>query len=232
MNSDNREEALRERFNEWYKVANPWGLRNSFNDRVRQSKLVRLLENHRYQNALDIGCGEGDVSRLASRYAENVMAIDVSDEVIAIARNETPEANVTYERAGFLEFSSKTNFDLILCLEVLYYLPKDQHDAFLTKMVGLLAENGVAFITLVVSGRSQYGEYFEFDEAVSLLDKYFKILDVGTFVPKGRRQRFFRAALRRLAGVFAGPETISRFDHLFLAPATAAYQASFLCVKR
>lgn len=232
MSFDGQEEDLRTKFNDWYKNDNPWGLRNSFNDRVRRHKLVRHLEGRRYENALDIGCAEGDISRLAGRYAQYVTAIDVSDTVIDIARRETVEPNVTYFRSGFLEFSADGEFDLILCLEVLYYLPKDEHDAFLSKLAAIMSSNGVALISLVVSGASEHGEYFEYDEAIASLSRYFEIQEATTFVPKGRQNRFFRALGRRLLGAVVGAKNIARFDNRFLPPRTSAYQALFSCVLK
>jgi SAM-dependent methyltransferase len=77
---------------------------------------------------LDIGCGTGDVSRIAATLVGptgQVIGVDRAPEVIATARREAEQgfANVAFIEADVNEFEPKVRFDALIGRLVLMYQP-------------------------------------------------------------------------------------------------------------
>ena len=93
----------------------------------------RLLEQadlRKGADALDIGCGSGDVTlRLAKAVGDQgrVLGIDVNASALDLARHRAEEAgltNVTFEERNLEDFATgRQQFDIVTCRRVLMYLP-------------------------------------------------------------------------------------------------------------
>lgn len=60
----------------WYKNVDPWKYRTNPDDIYRKERLLNFLDKN-YENALDIGAGEGFITE--SLPAKNICAIELSD---------------------------------------------------------------------------------------------------------------------------------------------------------
>ncbi len=100
---------------------------------------------------LDIGCGNGIVSRSIGKAGFNVLAIDVSEKTIAVARAGNTLNNVRFEvvPAGSLQ-PDPGKYDAIICSEVLEHL--FQPEELLKVIYSSLKENGILIVT-VPNGR-------------------------------------------------------------------------------
>src|SRR5690348_18268289 len=69
--------------------------RNRILDDRRSTFWSRLVEDHRIQSVLEVGCGQGGNLRPIARIldARDVWGIDVSAEAVAIARDSAPSIN-------------------------------------------------------------------------------------------------------------------------------------------
>lgn len=97
------------------------------------------------KNVLDIGCGLGDFTRLLAERAERVLAIDLSPEMIRLAREQSAHhTKIEYVLGDImlLDFP-KESFDCVVSLATLHHLPLS--DA-LEKMKDALAPGGVLVI--------------------------------------------------------------------------------------
>lgn len=61
---------------EWYKITDPWSYETTSDDLIRKKNILSLLDYH-YETALDIGCGEGFISR--DLPAKKIYGIELSD---------------------------------------------------------------------------------------------------------------------------------------------------------
>jgi len=88
-----------------------------------QKVLERLLpERGEGLRLLDVGCGTGHhLARLRQRGIE-VTGLDGSEEMIAVARANNPGVTIRQGDVEALPFPSG-GFDVVLCIEVLRYLP-------------------------------------------------------------------------------------------------------------
>ncbi|MDT0485057.1 class I SAM-dependent methyltransferase [Streptomyces doebereineriae] len=124
------------RFND----AHPWSHNAHFHP-----WLMRQLPR-RFDRAVDVGCGSGDLARLLATRARQVHGIDVDERIIDRARESTgPDLPVTFSVADALSYDEGAPYDVITCVAVLHHLPLTET---LTRFRQQLAPGG----TLVVVG--------------------------------------------------------------------------------
>lgn len=101
----------------------------------------------RHERALDFGCGVGRLTRaLAGRFQEAV-GVDISAEMIRLARELNPGENPSFElntRSDLTQFSSDS-FDFVYSVLVLQHLPsKDLVRSYLNEFLRVLRPGGLA----------------------------------------------------------------------------------------
>lgn len=93
--------------------------------KVRWQRRVKMLTTHLKpkDSVLEIGCGTGYFTREIAKTGAMVTAIDISPELLQIAKEEIPDTNVTFllENAYELSFNDLT-FDSIVGSSVLHHL--------------------------------------------------------------------------------------------------------------
>ena len=96
----------KEELESWYKNPDPWAYESTHDDLIRKENLLNML-TLKYRRALDIGCGEGFVTR--DLPAINIHGIEISD----IAASRLP-SNVkrVHEPVGI--------YDLVITTGTLY----------------------------------------------------------------------------------------------------------------
>jgi 2-polyprenyl-3-methyl-5-hydroxy-6-metoxy-1,4-benzoquinol methylase len=96
---------------------------------------------------LDVGCGNGVISRYLGRYGFNVTGIDVSEKAIEIAKSLNTYNNVKFETKSAEQLVAEgEKYDAIICSEVLEHLSNP--DALLEVLNKSLATNGILLITV------------------------------------------------------------------------------------
>jgi ubiquinone/menaquinone biosynthesis C-methylase UbiE len=81
--------------------------------------------NHRAWRALEIGCGPGRLMKPLSRDFGEIHGVDVSDEMIRLARErlrDIPHAHVHVAAAGLLQFADDS-FDIVYSYAVYQHIP-------------------------------------------------------------------------------------------------------------
>jgi ubiquinone/menaquinone biosynthesis C-methylase UbiE len=75
--------------------------------------------------ALDIGCGLGEFSRRLAARAERVLGLDLSPEMVKVARGRSADfANLEFQVADVLEWEFPTEgYDCIASIATLHHLP-------------------------------------------------------------------------------------------------------------
>jgi 2-polyprenyl-3-methyl-5-hydroxy-6-metoxy-1,4-benzoquinol methylase len=93
--------------------------------RVRWARRVKMLSDHLRPGmiVLELGCGTGYFTRELARLGADVVAIDVSPELLEIARANCPAPNVQYqiENAYALSYDGAV-FDSVVGSSVLHHL--------------------------------------------------------------------------------------------------------------
>lgn len=101
------------------------------------------------KKVLDVGCGGGVLSEAMATQGAEVTAIDMSDELIEIAKLHLLESQakvdykVTTAEAHASEFSGQ--YDIITCMEMLEHVPDPE--AIIAAMSKMLAPSGLVFFS-------------------------------------------------------------------------------------
>jgi SAM-dependent methyltransferase len=113
-----------ERFERHYEAsADPWNYRDSDYEREKYAATLAALPPRRWDRALEVGCSIGVFSGLLAARCGRLVAIDFSARAVALAREQLAEQDdVEVVQASFPEQAPGSDWDLIVCSEVLYYL--------------------------------------------------------------------------------------------------------------
>jgi len=97
-------------------------------------------------NALDVGCGAGGrLLSLIEAAGFAVTGVDASAEMIALAAEEHPLAS--FIQADIQSWESDQKYDFILAWDCLFHLPLQSQAPVLTKLCGLLSDQGILIYT-------------------------------------------------------------------------------------
>jgi ubiquinone/menaquinone biosynthesis C-methylase UbiE len=101
---------------------------------------------------LEIGCGAGDFSRLLARRAEKVLAIDLSPQMVRVARERSElHPNIAYVAGDVMTHPFADNqFDCIATLTTLHHLPTE----IILRKIGAALKPGGVFVCLDLYQRS------------------------------------------------------------------------------
>ncbi|HEX5886563.1 MAG TPA: class I SAM-dependent methyltransferase [Pyrinomonadaceae bacterium] len=107
------------------------------------------------ENALEIGCGTGAFARRLAERCKRVVALDLSPEMIRVARSRSSQFNnLEFEHADAIRWNfPQSQFDFICCIATLHHL--QQRDLFV-KMKGALKPRGVLVVLDLVESNSLF----------------------------------------------------------------------------
>ena len=98
-------------------------------------------------HAVDLACGAGRHTTVIAERYERVLAVDLSSEMIGLARRRRPGANIEYRTSDLLDVTGQ--FDLVFSSAALHDLPELDHA--LAHIRSLVAPQGRAIIADVVA---------------------------------------------------------------------------------
>ena len=142
------DERLRIEFNEWARAGRGEGMEKGHRPVGEQA--IERMQLTSVSRVLDVGCGSGWATRLMAARAVNgrVVGIDISDEMIALARSESSAfSNIDFRVASAegLPFADN-EFTHVFSMESLYYY--ESISAALTEIYRVLGTDG-RFVTVV-----------------------------------------------------------------------------------
>ncbi len=94
---------------------------------------------------LELGCGFGRHTRLLLDRKIAVTGVDVSEEMIGLARQSCPEAELIC--ADALQFETAQKFDGVLAWDSMFHLNMSQHRRMVKKIAGWLKKDGIVLFT-------------------------------------------------------------------------------------
>lgn len=121
-------------------------------DHKRLQFIIKQLEQQQAAGGtvLDVGCGNGIMSRAIAQHGYQVLGIDVSAKAIEKA-SAIEQDNVRFEMMNADELvADGSTYDAVICSEVLEHL--SDPSSLLTTLYSLLADQGVLIVT-VPNGR-------------------------------------------------------------------------------
>jgi SAM-dependent methyltransferase len=110
---------------------------------AEHADLLALLPEVGGRRVLDLGCGAGQLARhLATCGAAEVVGVDISERMLALARADWAHPRVTYRRGAVEDVAfPPARFDLVVSALVLHYVA--DYRGLVARIAGWLAPGGV-----------------------------------------------------------------------------------------
>lgn len=122
-------------------------------ERIADIKRLNFIANSLQQEipanakVLDVGCGNGVISRHLGQFGYDVLGIDISTKTIANARSKNTLPNVRFEAISAEALTAQgQQYDAVICSEVLEHL--DHPEILLRTIYASLKENGLLIVTV------------------------------------------------------------------------------------
>lgn len=130
----------------------PWGHDWRASQKIRYQVALSMIKQNislnDTQKVLDIGCALGDFTNQLSQTINGkyILGVDISETAVNKCTKKYPHLH--FERAQLPELNvSSSVFDLIVALEVIYYVDEKHLDSALEKIASLLSPNGWLLIS-------------------------------------------------------------------------------------
>lgn len=109
----------KEELEQWHNYEDPWGYNSNADDLVRKDILLNEIPDIEYKKVLDIGCGQGFITR--DLPGKIVYGVDISQSAIDFA-NKITNDRVQFKQGSIFEIDKlfEIKFDLIIITGVLY----------------------------------------------------------------------------------------------------------------
>lgn len=148
-----------ETFNTWNKIAQLY--EDIFMDLSLYNDTYTIFSEaikNTNPSILEIGCGPGNITKHLSKLIlnSNILATDVSKNMIALAQKNNPTATCTVMDARNIA-TLKQQFDGIICGFIIPYLSKTDCAKFISDCYDLLNENGVLYLSFVAGNYTDSG---------------------------------------------------------------------------
>lgn len=169
---------------DWFETAyrrsasDPWGLEwrptQLFRYGRMLSELLRCADERRQATdcVVDVGCATGDFTNLVSRTlpastARRVIGLDMSPTAIDRARHKHPHLELHAAALPELARYVEQPVDILCCLEVLYYLPREERLTALDVFSAAMRPGGMLLVSSMI-GKAPYMGHRELCELVAL----------------------------------------------------------------
>lgn len=161
----------REYFDRMYAAdPDPWGFTERWYERRKYALTLAALPRERYARALELGCSIGVLTAELGRRCDTLLALDVSDDAVAAARQRTADLpHVEARRTTVPQEWPEGRFDLVVLSEVAYYFTADDLAELLDRIADALEPGGCL---LAVHWRHPVADYpLGGDEVHAALDR-------------------------------------------------------------
>ncbi|CAM3661102.1 Methyltransferase domain-containing protein [Bordetella sputigena] len=128
--------------------ADPWQVRTSWYEQRKRAVLLACLPRARYGRILELGCGNGEMTRHLAVRCDALVAVDSSATAISLCEQTLARdglRNTSTHVARLPEawpVDAGQRFDLIVVSELAYYIAEADLPSFLARCAAMLGEHG------------------------------------------------------------------------------------------
>ena len=132
----------------------------------QEKKLKIIIEKikGKYKKCMDAGCGTGISTKYLLNICDEIVAIDISENMIEKAKEKIKDNKVKFIKKDLKEIDYNGEFDLIFCITVLQDDPEPEK--ILMKLKKALKKDGILVLSILNRGKRDWE---------SLIKKYFGI---------------------------------------------------------
>ena len=176
----------------WDRIATHYASQPIADEATYQKKLGRTQQYLTPESrVLELGCGTGSTAIYHASKVERILATDISDHMLNIARDKAKAAaldNIDFEQSALMTIDSPNeSWDVVLGMSILHLLP--DKDAHIRKVYELLKPGGVFISSTACIG--DMGAWFKF---VAPIFKWTPFLpSVQVFGVESLKQSFIQA---------------------------------------
>ena len=182
----------------------PWDYGTSAYESWKFDQTLSLLPAGRAKTALELGCAEGHLTARLAAHAGRLTAVDISPTAVARARTRCRNlGNVDFQVLNLAKDPLPQRVDLILCSEVLFYLPIDVLRQVAVKIASSLAPGGhllLAHGNLISDDRTRTGFDWGHPFGAKTIGRVFGEIDNLTLRRELRTPLFTVQLFRRAGG--------------------------------
>ena len=144
----------------------PWQFEASDYERDKRAATIAALGDRRFASGLEIGCATGVLTEQLSACCDAVLALDISDRALGLARERLRADPTIFFMCGEVPDDWPDGaFDLIVLSEVLYFLSPEEIAATSRRAMASLTDGGIC---LLVNWTGENDLPVDGDEAVRL----------------------------------------------------------------
>ena len=122
------------------------------------AEIVALLPKK--GKVLDVGSGSGEpVAKFLSEQGLEVIGIDISENMVKLARKNVPKAIFTQMDLLALDFEDNT-FDGLICVYTLWHVPRKEHSQIFKNFQKILKSNGLMVINTGIRESEGMSDFF------------------------------------------------------------------------
>ena len=116
-------------------------------DAATKTKLRAALDDFAPRGrVLELACGTGQWTEVLARTADELTAVDASEEMLALSRARIPRRDVRYQRADLFEWTPDRRYDVVFFAAWLSHIPPARLADFWSRVDAALAPTGRVFL--------------------------------------------------------------------------------------
>lgn len=119
---------------------------DSYQIKVILPNILRLLDIKKEDSILDIACGTGFFSREFYKYSNNITGVDISPELINIAKTSNVDINFYVSSVDDLKFTKDNSIDKAVCILAIQNI--ENINGVLSEINRVLKKNGKMFFVI------------------------------------------------------------------------------------
>lgn len=134
--------------------------------------LTNILKTKNKPKVLDLGCGPGREDILISPFCSHILAVDYSQGLIDIAKDEQKKAgisNIDFQTEDITKLNIKDKFDVIIIAGTLLYLTDSQIHTLLQAIQYNISPDGILYSRESTAMKTRISRRNEFDQKFNCL---------------------------------------------------------------
>ncbi len=148
---------------------------NKYKKFIRTENVKKAFAYIKIKNPkiLELGCGDGREAKKILGYSNDYLGIDISQEMIKLARKYVPKGK--FKVADFEKFRFPKKIDIVFALACLLYTDKKNMGIIFKKIHRALQEKGIIYLSLKLGN---YGRKVKIDDLGKKVFYYYTPTDI------------------------------------------------------